>query len=170
MVLVVKNMPANAGDIRDAALIPELGRSPGRGLSKPFQYSCLQNAMGRGAWWAEVHGVAASQTRLSMHACIYMFVHVCMYLQMCVCVDVDVCASQVALMVKNLPANAGDIRDAGQIPGLGRSPGEGKGYPLQFSSLENSMNCIMHGVAKSWARLIDFHFTSHFTYPFHLCL
>ena len=43
------------------------------------------------------------------------------------------------------------------IPGLGRSPGEGKGYPLQYSGLENSMNCIVHGVAKSWTRLSDFH-------------
>ena len=49
--------------------------------------------------------------------------------------------------VKNLPANAGDL---GLIPGLGRSPGEGKGYPLQYSGLENSMDSIVHGVAKSW--------------------
>ena len=46
-------------------------------------------------------------------------------------------ASQVALVVKNLPANAGDIRDAGSTPGLGRSPGEGQGNPLQYSCLEN---------------------------------
>ena len=44
------------------------------------------------------------------------------------------------------------------IPGLGRSPGEGKGYPLQYSGLENSMDCIVYGVAKSWTRLSDFHF------------
>ena len=43
------------------------------------------------------------------------------------------------------------------IPGLGRSPGEGKGYPLQYSGLENSMDCIVHGVTKSWTRLSDFH-------------
>ena len=43
------------------------------------------------------------------------------------------------------------------IPGLGRSPGEGKGYPLQYSGLENSMDCIVHGVAKSRTRLRDFH-------------
>ena len=46
-------------------------------------------------------------------------------------------ASQVALVVKNLPANAGDIRDAGLILGLGKSPGEGHGNPLQYSCLEN---------------------------------
>ena len=49
--------------------------------------------------------------------------------------------------------------DLGSIPGLGRSPGEGNGYPLQYSGLENSMDCIVHGVAKSQTRLSDFHFT-----------
>ena len=49
-------------------------------------------------------------------------------------------ASQVALVVKNLPANTNDSRDAGWIPGLGRSPGEGNGNPLQYSCLENSMD------------------------------
>ena len=48
--------------------------------------------------------------------------------------------------------------DLGSIPGLGRSPGEGKGYPLQYSGLENSMDCIVHGVAQSRTRLSDFHF------------
>ena len=56
---------------------------------------------------------------------------------------------------KESACNAGD---PGSIPGLGRSPGEGKGYPLQYSSLENSMNCVVHGVAKSQTRLSDFHF------------
>ena len=50
--------------------------------------------------------------------------------------------------------SAGDL---GSIPGLGRSPGEGKGYPLQCSGLENCMDCIVHGVAKSWTQLSDFH-------------
>ena len=50
-----------------------------------------------------------------------------------------------------------NVGDLGSIPGLGRSPGEGKGYPLQYSGLENSMDCIVHGVAKSWAWLSDFH-------------
>ena len=49
-------------------------------------------------------------------------------------------------------------RDLGLIPGLGRFPGEGNGYPLQYSGLENSMNCRVHGVAKSWTRLSNFHF------------
>ena len=52
--------------------------------------------------------------------------------------------------------NAGDL---GSLPGLRRSPGEEKGYPLQFSGLENFMDCIVHGVTKSQTRLSDFHFT-----------
>ena len=51
-----------------------------------------------------------------------------------------------------------NMRDLGPIPGLGRSFGEGNGYPFQYSGLENSMNSIVHGVAKSWIRLTDFHF------------
>ena len=56
---------------------------------------------------------------------------------------------------KESACNAGD---PGSIPGSGRSPGEGKGYPLQYSGLENSMDCIVHGVVKSWTQLSDFHF------------
>ena len=52
--------------------------------------------------------------------------------------------------------------DLGSIPRLGRFPGEGKGYPLQYSGLENSMDCIVHGVTKSRTRLSNFHF--HFTF------
>ena len=55
MVLVVKNLPANAGVIRDLDSIPEAGRSPGGGHGNPLQYSCLENLMDRGAWWAIVH-------------------------------------------------------------------------------------------------------------------
>ena len=65
MALVIKNLPANAGEARDAALIPGSGRSPGGGNGDPFQYSCLENSMGRGAWQATVHAVAKSQTRLN---------------------------------------------------------------------------------------------------------
>ena len=55
---------------------------------------------------------------------------------------------------KESVCSAGDL---GSIPGLGRSPGEGKGYPLQYSGLDNSMDCIVHGVAKSWTRLSNLH-------------
>ena len=62
MALVVKNLPANAGDIRDVGLTPGLGRSPGGGHDNPPQYSCLKNPMNGGAQVATVHGVPKSQT------------------------------------------------------------------------------------------------------------
>ena len=62
VVLVVKNLPANAGEVRDTGLIPRLGRSLGGGHGNPLQYSCLENPMDRGAWWATVHRVTKSQT------------------------------------------------------------------------------------------------------------
>ena len=63
--------------------------------------------------------------------------------------------SQVVLVVKNLPANAGDIRDVGSNPGLGKSPGEGNGNRLQYSCLENPMDrgssgATVHSISKSW--------------------
>ena len=69
--------------------------------------------------------------------------------------------SQVTIMVKNPPANAGDVRDTGSIPGSGRSPREGNGNPLQCSCLENPMDrrawrAAVHGVTKSWIRLRGF--------------
>ena len=63
---VVKNLPANAGDARDTGSIPDLYRSPGEGNGNPLQYSCLGNSIGRGAWWATVHGVAKSPTPLPL--------------------------------------------------------------------------------------------------------
>ena len=62
VALVIKNLHANAEDVRDTGLIPGLGRSPGGGHSNPLQYSCLENSMDRGTWWATVHGVAKSWT------------------------------------------------------------------------------------------------------------
>ena len=64
MALVVKNLLANAGDIRDTGLVPGSERSPGRRHSNPLQCSCLENPMDRGAWQATVHRVAKSQTQL----------------------------------------------------------------------------------------------------------
>ena len=60
--LVVKNPPADVGDIRDAGSIPGWGRCPGEGQGNPLQYSCLENSIDRGAWWAMVHRVAKSLT------------------------------------------------------------------------------------------------------------
>ena len=54
--LVVKNPSVREGDIRDVGSVPGLGRSPGEGNGDPLQYSCLENPMDRGAWWATVHG------------------------------------------------------------------------------------------------------------------
>ena len=65
VVLVVKNLPANAGDARDAGLTPESGRSPRGGNGTPLQYSCVNNPMDRRAWKATVHGVSKSWTQLS---------------------------------------------------------------------------------------------------------
>ena len=67
-------------------------------------------------------------------------------------------ASQVALVIKNPPANAGNMRDVGSIPGLGRSSGGGHSNPLQYSCLENPMDreawkAVVHRVTKSWTQL-----------------
>ena len=70
VALVVKNLPANAGDLRDAGLISGSERSPGGGHGSPLQYSCLVNPKDRKVWWVLVHRIANSQTRLkqlSMH-------------------------------------------------------------------------------------------------------
>ena len=56
VMLVVKNLPDNTGYIRDIGLIPELGRSPGRGHGNPLQYSCLENPLDRGAWQLQFMG------------------------------------------------------------------------------------------------------------------
>ena len=76
MMLVVKNPPVNARDIRDSVSIPGLGRSPGVGHGNPFQCSYLEIPMDRGAWQAMVHRITKSRTRLkrlSMHA----YMHTC---------------------------------------------------------------------------------------------
>ena len=67
--LVVKNLSANVGEVRDPGTILGSGRSPGGGNGYPLQYSCLENPMDRGVWWATVHGITKSQTRLSNYAC-----------------------------------------------------------------------------------------------------
>ena len=59
------NSPANAGDIRDSCRIPGSGKYPRGGNGNPLQYSCLETSMDRGAWWATVHGLTKSETRLN---------------------------------------------------------------------------------------------------------
>ena len=64
LLLVVKNLPANVGEVRDEGLITGLGRSPGKWHGNSLQYSCLESSTDRGAWQATVHRVAKSRTRL----------------------------------------------------------------------------------------------------------
>ena len=64
---MVKNPPANAGDVRNSGSITGPGRSPGEGNGNPLQYSCLENPVDRGAWQATVHGVTMSQTYIISH-------------------------------------------------------------------------------------------------------
>ena len=110
MALIVKNPPAKAGDIRDSGSIPGLGRYPGGGNGNPLQYSCLENPMGRGAWQVIVHRVAKCRTRLNT--------------------ETHTSAFPGSSAGKEPACNAGD---PGSIPGSGRSPGEGTGYPFQYS-------------------------------------
>ena len=89
MALVVKNLPANAGDIRDAGLISGLGRSPGGGHGNPLQYSCLESPMDGEAWWATVHQFSKSSTwlkQLSMLIIISDVEHICKCL-LAICVS-----------------------------------------------------------------------------------
>ena len=119
---MVKNPPANAGDLRDLGSIPGSGRSPEGGHGNPLQYSCLENPMDRGGWQATAHEMAKSQTPLSdLHFHFTLMTY------------------QAARAVKPLLANAGDARDSGSIPGSERSTGGGHGNPLQYSSLEDPM-------------------------------
>ena len=86
VALVVKNLPVTAGALRDVRSILESGRSPGGGHGNPLQYSCLENPMDRGAWWATVHRVAKSRTWLrwlSMHA--KEFVDIICFKKLCTC-------------------------------------------------------------------------------------
>ena len=65
MVLVIRNPPANAGDIRDTGSIPGSGRSPGEGNGNPLEYSCLENPTDRGTWWATVHQTELDKTEVT---------------------------------------------------------------------------------------------------------
>ena len=135
----------------------------GKGNGNPLQCSCLENPRDGGAWWAAVYGVAQSRTRLKrlsssstdinrvvMNTSLRKF-HLSKDMELkehfnkCESSEAGTGqeylrngrASQVVLVVKNPPTNAGDARDTGWILGLGRSPGIGT--PLQYSCLENSM-------------------------------
>ena len=110
LALVVKNSPANAGDVIDMSSIPGSRRFPGEGHSNALQYSCPENPRDRGAWWAIVHGVAKSQTQLKR------------------------------LGTWHITESACHAGNSGLNPGLGRSSGEGNGNPPQYFCLENPMD------------------------------
>ena len=117
----------------------------GEGNGNPLQCSCLENPRDGGAWWAAVCGVARSQTRLKRLS------------SNSSSIPVDGLPRWHQL-VKNLPANAGDIRDSGLILGLGRSPVGGHGDPLQYSLLEKPVDkgawqTTVHRVTMSQTRL-----------------
>ena len=111
-VTVVKNLPTNAGDAGSASLIPGSGRP----LMEEMATYSLVFLPGK------PHGQRSTYTSRKIHMLKLQWV------------------SLVAQMVKNLPANAGDARDSGLIPGSGRSLGVGNGNPLQYSCLENLMD------------------------------
>ena len=143
--------------------------------------------MDGGAWWAAVHGVAKSWTQLSDFTFTFHFhalekemaTHssvlawripgteepgglLSMGLHRVTHDWSNLAAATAVLYKASLVAQLGkesasSAEDLGSISGLGRSPGEGKGCPHQYSGLENSMDCIVHGVAKSQTRLSDFH-------------
>ena len=140
-----KEAACNAGD---QGSIPGSGRFPEAGHGNLLQYSFLEESMDRGARWAPVHGLAKSRTRLSDFTSLPVSGKT----------RVALWIPQVALVVKNPSTNAGDVRDMGSNPELGRSPGGRHGHPLQYSCQENPMDrgawwATVHGVAKSWTQL-----------------
>ena len=95
VALVVKNLPANAGDLRGTgSMIPRSGRSPEGGRGNPLQSSCLENPMDRGAWWAAVHGVVKSWTRLQFTASTFKVASSCY----------QITETNLCLWVKSYPA------------------------------------------------------------------
>ena len=124
-------------------LIPGLGRSPGEGNGNPFQYSCLENAMDRGAWQATVYGVARVRHDLATKPpptlTIIIFEMSNSWIHNSVTPSHRFSKSGF-LGGSDSKESTCNAVDQGSIPGSGRSPGEGNGYPLQYYCLENSMD------------------------------
>ena len=116
---------------RDQGLSPGLGITPGRRNGNPLQYSCLENSMDRGAWWATVHGVAELDMTERLHFTSIQGESHPPGLLLCSFGLLQVFPG--GSVVKN-PG------DASSSPGLGRSPGKGNVNPCQYSCLENSMD------------------------------
>ena len=134
------NGKESACEAGDQSMIPGLGSSSGEGNGNPLLYSCLDNSMDREAWQATM-----GSQRVGHNWATFTYSLKC-YLNL------------GGPVVKNLPANAGDVRDAGSIPGLGGSPGGGHGNPLQYPCLENPVDrgacwATAHGVIQSQTRL-----------------
>ena len=127
----------------------------GEGNGTPLQYSCLENPMDGGAWWAAIYGVAQSRTRLKqLSSRSSSSVYVSMLLSPFVPPS-PFLGFPGGPAGKESTCNEGDM---GSIPGVGRSPGEGNGNPLQYSYLEDPMDggawwAAVHGVAKSRTQL-----------------
>ena len=147
----------------------------GEGNGNPLKCSYLENPRDGGAWWAAVYGITQSWTRLkwlSSSSSSSSSSSVAKELVNCRRPRFDSWVGKIHWRRDRLPipiflgfpggsvgkestCNAGDL---GSIPGLGRSPGKGKGHLLQYFGLENSMDCIVHGVTKNQTQLSDFHF------------
>ena len=126
-----------AWNVGDPGSIPGSGRYPGEGNGTPLQYSCLENPMDWGAWWATVHGVAKSQTRLSNFTSSFTSSGlVSLPFPFIFSFHFPSLFTIIFPFIVSV-YNAGDL---GSILGLGRSPGEGNGNPLQYYCLENPMD------------------------------
>ena len=125
-------------------MILGLGRSPGEGKGYLLQYSGLENSKGLSLWASLIAQLVKNLPAMQETPVQFLVRKICRRrdrLPTPVLLDFP-CGSAG----KESACNVGDL---GSIPGLGRSPGEGKGYLLQYSGLENSMDSIVHGVAKS---------------------
>ena len=111
---MVKNLLANAGDVRDTGSIPGLGRSSGGGHGSPLQCSCLKNSMDRGAWRATVHGVAKSWTRLSNEHTLHDGMEPA---------SESLCPELTPETTGNIKATQGVAREEGREQGVGEIPG-----------------------------------------------
>ena len=119
VALVVKSPPANAGHTRDASLISGLGRSSGVRNGSPLQYSCLQNPMDRGAWWATLPGVEKNQTWLSMEECFQRGVEAMKKKKLCKTTVIKNWRSWTSLAVQRLRHCFSSAGYTGSIPGWG---------------------------------------------------
>ena len=179
-MLLVKNPPADTGNIRDTSLIPGPGRSSGEGYGNSHQYACLENPYGQRSLVGYSPGVTHDWSDLAgMHACktpsFLLKSEVRRKTMDIIKARLNVssyqCSCKIELLIsfyglprwlsgKEPACQCRRCTDASSIPGSGRSAGEGNGNPLQYSCLENPMDrrawqAIVHWVTKSQTRLSD---------------